>query len=155
VQVTSGVSYDEYPRWSLDGTRLAFLRPDGEGRVLVVADAHGRVLTTSVGEPFREADSDTIAWSSDGGTVAIVANDTPPTLYLMDSRDGTLTTVNDYSVLDPMWRPPDGRQLMVIGGGWPNYDLRLGRHGWTKCRNEPGGHQDRPEPGGRADARGA
>jgi hypothetical protein len=47
-------------------------------------------------------------------------------MYLIDTSDGTLVAVDrDYSTLEASWRPPDGRQLMFIGGAWPYYGLRL------------------------------
>ena len=44
---------DEAPRFSRDGTRLAFLRRAGAGQSLAITNADGSGLVESKGEPFR------------------------------------------------------------------------------------------------------
>ena len=116
--IVTDPSTDHAPRWSLDGTRLAFLRKAGVGDALVIADAAGNVITTSDGEPFFDIDTDGIAWSPDRRMIALVAG--RPGLrgiHLVDAVDGAVTTLPvAHAGMEVHWRPPDGRQLLFFGG---------------------------------------
>lgn len=57
---------DRHPRWSPDGTALAFIRPDHTGIDQVVAWPDGAPLTTSA-QPVRQ-----FAWSPTGAALALV-----------------------------------------------------------------------------------
>lgn len=115
--ISSGPDEDSHPRWSLDGTRLAFLRVSSNGVDVVAADAGGtnqRVLTSN---PLVSADPDSIAWSPDGRTIAIVGGPGRPGIYLIEADDGGVTRL-PIAVLhtEVFWRPPDGRQLLFLAG---------------------------------------
>ncbi|HET9521052.1 MAG TPA: hypothetical protein VFO73_08410 [Candidatus Limnocylindrales bacterium] len=105
------------PRWSADGTRLAFLRETGTGLVLVVVDSAGEVQ--AVTETFTGIDSDSIAWSPDGRSIAI-GGEGPQghAIYLVDAADGTARPLAvDYDHQEAYWRPPDGDQLLFRAAG--------------------------------------
>lgn len=122
--LVTGPPVDREPRWSLDGTRLAFLRAAADGDVLVIVDARSReVLATS--DTFAEPDTDSIAWSPDGRWVTVGATYGGfPGLFTVDTTTGLLTPLPiDYLGLDAYWRPPDGRQLMFLGGNEPDVGL--------------------------------
>src|SRR4029078_5856418 len=53
-----------------------------------------------------------------GRTVALAAaSDGRRAIYFIDTSDGRITQLRtDYWGLEVMWRPPDGRELMFIGG---------------------------------------
>ena len=113
------------PRWSRDGTRLAFLRPaKGSGQSLAITNADGSGLVESKGEPLVDPDTDSIAWSPDGRWVAVVANARPPralgdfaprTTYLVDTTTGKVRDLVTPGIdTELYWRPPDGRQLMYV-----------------------------------------
>jgi hypothetical protein len=109
-----GTELDTFPRWSLDGMQVAFLReePELEGQRLVVADIGGRTVTSI--ESFRSVDPDSIAWSPDGRTIAIAVQDgSRRAIALVDTIDGSSRLLNvDYHQYEVYWRPPDGRQLL-------------------------------------------
>jgi len=112
------------PRFSRDGTRLAFLRRAEGGQRLAITNADGSGLVVS-GESFVGADIDSIAWSPDGRFVAVVAGlYTRRTTYLVDTTSGKVRDLITPNVdVEVYWRPPDGRQLMYVrnAGGDTRY----------------------------------
>jgi dipeptidyl aminopeptidase/acylaminoacyl peptidase len=89
TQLTSGVGQDSSPRWSPDGTRLAFLSDRGEapkGRKRAPRNVY--LLELEGGEArqigsFTE-DCGDLAWSPDGRSLAFVVRDAKPE----DAEDG-------------------------------------------------------------------
>ena len=124
-QVVSPTGENKAPRWSRDGTRLAFLRRDVGGDLLAITSADGSHLVQSK-TPFVAADTDSIVWSPNGEWVAVVANadeqrtpgaDAPRTTYLVDTTTGFVRDLDTPGVdVEVYWRPPDGRQLMYLEG---------------------------------------
>jgi Tol biopolymer transport system component len=114
--VIPGPFEDDAPRYSLDGTRLAFFRRDGAGIRVVTANSDGsnQVVHT---EQLAQADSDSVAWSHDGRSLAVVAGpDWFRTVHIIDTVAQTVEGLREnYSGLEVYWRPPDGRQLMYLG----------------------------------------
>jgi hypothetical protein len=109
-----GPERDVYPRWSLDGTRLAFLRGPEERQRLVVVDAAGTVQSEPGGDAFRSVDPDSIAWAPDGRTVLVTSSGR---IHLVDAVTARATALPvAYWGLDAHWRPPDGRELLFVGG---------------------------------------
>jgi hypothetical protein len=109
---------DRDAHWALDGTRLAFLREEGDRLSLVIADADGRVLAVS--ESFAYLDSDSVAWSPDGRQVAISANRSErQAIYLINAATGAARALGmPHDGFETYWRPPDGGQLLFrIGDG--------------------------------------
>ena len=112
------------PRWSRDGTRVAFLRVAAGGQSLGITNADGSGMVVSAGPSFVEADPDSISWSPDGRFVAVVANagsamvlgsPTRRAIYLVDTTSGEVRDLDTPGVdVEPYWRPPDGRQLMYV-----------------------------------------
>ncbi len=74
VSLVVGPDVDRHPRWSLDGTRLAFVRQTASGERLVIVDVAGTVQTVSGGYPLPDVDPDGIAWAPDGEKVMVKAN---------------------------------------------------------------------------------
>ena len=118
--ITSGNEDDREARWSLDGTRIAFLRnrfdvpvvdPTTTVDSVVVVDLDGRVVAKS--QPIGAIDPDAIAWAPDGRSIAIGGGGS---LWLVDSNDGGLTRLAvGYLDLDLYWRPGDKRQILLRG----------------------------------------
>jgi len=113
--IVTGATTDEGPKFSPDGTRLAFLRTTGASSVIVLSDADGRnQVVVSMAPLAGGAD---MTWSPDGRSIAAVTDDNGDTgsLWMVDTAAGTIRKVNgvvtDYA--EVQWRPPDGRQLMV------------------------------------------
>ena len=110
--IVAEMAVDQEPRWSLDGTRVAFLRDIDNRQAVVIADAHGRTLATSA--PFANIDSDSIAWAPNGREVVIAADrGTERAIYLIDAASGASRALGvQYIGFEVYWRPPDGRQLL-------------------------------------------
>jgi Tol biopolymer transport system component len=115
--IVTGPESDDGPQWSLDGTRLVFLRATNGGVVPVVAHADGSHQLVSKTAPIYQADPGSLAWSQDGRSIALatVLNGSP-TMYIIDAIDGDVRALDfDYVELEAYWRPPDGRELLALG----------------------------------------
>jgi dipeptidyl aminopeptidase/acylaminoacyl peptidase len=119
--VTSGPDLDHLPRWSRDGTRLAFLRqaPGAAAAAaggppaqrVVIVDRERNILAESI--PIYEVDPDAFAWSPDGRYVAAGGDGV---LSVIDTADGGLQTLNvGYEALDFYWRPRHLSELLFRG----------------------------------------
>ena len=113
--IVSGTTFDEHPMYSLDGTRLAFLRTTGTASVIVLANADGGNQAVIPMTPLTGGAL--LSWSPDGRSVAAMTDDNGQTgsLWIVDTAHRTIRkiegVVSDYG--EVQWRPPDGRQLMV------------------------------------------
>lgn len=112
--IVTGAAVDERPAFSLDGTRLAFVRTTGTGSVVVLADADGRNEVVIPMTPLNNVFP--LSWSPDGRSIAVIADDNGDTgsLWIVDTAGRSIQkidVVTDYE--EVQWRPPDGRQLMV------------------------------------------
>lgn len=119
-----GPDDDTEPRWSLDGTRVAFLRaqatPDtGDTSVsIVIVDARS-LDVIAVTPVLNNVDTDTVAWAPDGRSLTVGGRigQQSPNLFLVDAGTASLTPLAiPYVALEVYWRPPDGRQLLFLGG---------------------------------------
>ena len=110
--IVAGTTVDESPSFSLDGTRLAFARTVGNGRVIVVADADGRNQVEIPMTPMAEVSHP--AWSPDGRWIAVTSGDGE--LWIVDTAAKKAQMVNGLVLDDEalLWRPPDGRQVAVV-----------------------------------------
>jgi Tol biopolymer transport system component len=104
------------PVFSLDGTRLAFLRGTAEATDVYVADADGSHLAKITARPLDNVDR--LAWSPDGRSIAIDAGGAPEASRLLVAQaDGGGVSELDLGTpaSEPAWRPPDGRDLLFRG----------------------------------------
>ena len=82
--IVTGATTDEGPQYSLDGTRLAFLRTTGTSSVIVLADADGRNQVVVSMAPLIAGALST--WSPDGRSIAAVTDDNGDTGFALDRR---------------------------------------------------------------------
>jgi Tol biopolymer transport system component len=119
--IVTGLDQDINPQWSLDGTRVAFQRTGGGLSRIVIVDPDGGNPVVSAAA-FSDVDPDSIAWSPDGRSVALVANQGGSlAISLVDTHDGSVRTLDtgpDY--LEVHWRPTDGRQILFTAEDRPN-----------------------------------
>ncbi len=127
VQVTSGDYDDSTPRWSPDGTRLAFVssregEPDRENNSdIYVVDAREGASPTRLTR--WHGPDDTPEWSPDGSEIAYLQGSEPrlsayrqKVLAVMPSTGGSpriLAASLDRDVSRPVWAP-DGRSLWAL-----------------------------------------
>jgi Tol biopolymer transport system component len=122
--IATGPDMDREPRWSLDGTRVAFLRESGVNEMLVIVDRRSRDVLAMT-QPLVGVDTDAVAWSPDGRSIAVGAqHGASRAIYIVDAGTGDLTPLDvGYLELDVYWRPPDGHQILFLGGTAANHSL--------------------------------
>jgi Tol biopolymer transport system component len=120
--VITGPETDFGPRFSLDGTHLAFARIEGDSRSQIyVARSDGRGLTLVTSTPVSLAAADTgRSWErykfSPDGRELLIATVSGITIA---KTDGSGASALDVGMLaaEPTYRPPDGREILFIGRG--------------------------------------
>jgi len=121
--IVSGPDNDYGPRWSRDGTRIAFLRADetgGSARLFVVR-ADGQGLQALTPEPFLTlgpTDRDVYEFSPDGKRIMFVSKVRGVQLISVVGMDGVLRNLDvGMSVRSAAWRPPNGDEILFISQG--------------------------------------
>jgi len=112
LQLTGGISYDESPQFSPDGSRVLFTRDLGgalDYEIMVInADGTGLMnLTNSAGG------DETGGWSPDGSLIAFTSNrDGNREIYVMNAQGGNQTRLTNSAQNedDPRWSP-DGSKI--------------------------------------------
>ena len=115
-QIVAGPEDDYDPRYSLDGTRLMFMRGDEDANlgVPVIANADGSDIKIAKTDPIRGVDSENILWAPDGRSIALHVEGT---VLIFDTGDGNVRRLDVVNADgDIHWRPPDGRQVMFLEG---------------------------------------
>jgi hypothetical protein len=122
--IVSGPNVDLGPRFSLDGTQLAFERQtDGGHSQVYVVRTDGSGLTLVTPEPIQLATADYgRAWeryefSPDGRTLLIAGASTSSTSMTIAQTDGSGARTMDVgmAVREPSFRPPAGREVLFQG----------------------------------------
>ncbi len=136
IQLTHSTGSDAHPRWSADGSQLAFLSDREAGRNAIW------IMNAAGGEPYRLTNEPAairdFSWSPDGRSIAFLMTDPIPAeaekrikekedehvvgqtrkqqhLYIIDvaSRSLRRMTCCDFSVLGAAWSP-DGKTLAIV-----------------------------------------
>jgi len=124
---------DHLPRWSPDGTRIAFysIAPDSKGHRIQVINVDGKGLTDLSAALRLPADGPLPfpVWSPDGSRIVFLADLPAGRALAVSSADGTggRAVVFDPSAYDPVWSA-DGEQVYYVSEttGAPSlYSIRL------------------------------
>jgi Tol biopolymer transport system component len=120
--VITGPGMDFGPRFSLDGTHLAFERIAGGGRSQIyVARSDGSGLTLVTPTPVSLAAADNgRSWErykfSPDGRELLIGTTSGITIARTDGSGANEFDVGMLAV-EPTYRPPDGREILFIGRG--------------------------------------
>src|SRR5512147_3240950 len=115
-QITFGPGSKMLPRYSPDGTRLAFLQDDNGDEnfdVYVLDLATG--LIADIMPETSEGLNEWVRWSPDGQWLYYTSNrDTNFATFAVSSRDGSIQRVSHHEYSDVLVEPaPDGKWLAV------------------------------------------
>jgi dipeptidyl aminopeptidase/acylaminoacyl peptidase len=119
VGLATGPQGAHDPRWSLDGTRLAFIRrTGGMTEEIVIIETVGDAPRIVISQPLMDVDSDGLEWAPDGRSLLIVHGVGARKLGLMDVDNGEVMNlpIPEYSTLEAFFRPPDGREIVFLSG---------------------------------------
>jgi Tol biopolymer transport system component len=136
--VVADPEIESSPLFSLDGTRLAFLRADEAGWSAWVADTDGanqRQLTGLVVD--GTIDTSDWEWAPDGRSIVLAGSLRGQPAITVVPTDGS----GDARTLDvgmpaeqPTWRPPDGREILFRGTSPAGFGLYAVRPDGTGVR---------------------
>jgi Tol biopolymer transport system component len=128
-RLSDGSGVNQWPSWSPDGRKIAFIRgdPAGEPYGVYVIGADGRGLAKISGEVLAEESRP--AWSPDGARIVFsgyAASELPvrdnfvqTDLYVVDVEGGRPTRITAGETIDrdPAWSPDGSRILFVRAKG--------------------------------------
>ena len=115
--VVTGPETDLNPRWSRDGTRLAFERMTAAGMAVFVARRDGSGLVRVTPDPLYSVND--LAFSPDGKQLLISAEVTAGTnRAVIAATDGSQVHELDASTSTTYaaWRPPNGSEILYMDG---------------------------------------
>lgn len=111
--VTHDPAADAVPAVSPDGRRIAFARERASSVQIYVVGTDGRGLRAVsprlAGGGLHDGGVNAIAWSPDGGRLAVVRSSTTSSLYI-GTVGGAWKRVSQHAQLQPAWSP-DGTKL--------------------------------------------
>lgn len=128
--IVTGDSVDTDPRWSLDGTRIAFARKaaDGAGWQAYAVGPDGQDLVLLTPEPLLRIDD--YSFSPDGQSVLIEGsapvtmagvNTTEQSIFLAASDGSGIHRIDaGMQASDASFRPPNGEEIIFVGAPYMN-----------------------------------
>ena len=112
---------DADPRWSRDGTRLAFRQQDtaSDTSVLFVVSADGSGLVKVTPQPLITADVENYTFSPDGKEILVSASHEAFTHIHIAATDGSGNRQVELPgrATEVAWRPPDGAEILFQDEG--------------------------------------
>jgi Tol biopolymer transport system component len=118
VATVSGPEADRFPAWSPDGTRIAFERSVPGGATLVSINSAGNELMELLPSPVEAVRG--LTWSPDGSALAFSDGDL--WIAAADGSGARLLEVG-FRAEFPLWRPPDGREILFSNSSGPGLFL--------------------------------
>jgi TolB protein len=122
TQLTTSRGFDEWPVWSPDSGKIAFVS-DRDGNVeIYLMDANGSNQQRLTDHP---ADDWPAAWSTDGHRLVFASNrDGHWNLYVVEASGGepARLTNDPADEREPVWSP-DGRTIAFAYNGTGNWDI--------------------------------
>jgi Tol biopolymer transport system component len=124
IRLTNNPAYDDQPKWSPDGSRIAFLSDRDGNFEIYTMNADGSAQTRLTNNPAADGFP---AWSHDGTKIAFVRGDLrdPFTfeIFVMNADGSNQIRLTNDSAIDgvPSWSP-DGTKIVFMSGGSSVFD---------------------------------
>ena len=111
-RLTNNTADDDYPTWSPDRTKIAFISDRNRGLLQIyVMDAHGKHAIRLTDGLRKKGDLD---WSPDGRKIAFTSwNGQKSNISVMDADGNNAFKLTDGQ--EPSWSP-DGRTIAFVSG---------------------------------------
>ena len=124
VRLTTSLAYDDQPKWSPDGSKIAFMSGRDGNLEIYTMNADGSAQTRITNNPLADGFP---AWSHDGTKIAFVRGNlnSPSTfeIFVMNADGSNQTQLTTDSAIDgvPSWSP-DSAKIVFMSGGSSVFD---------------------------------
>jgi Tol biopolymer transport system component len=124
VRLTNSLAYDDQPKWSPDGSKIAFISGRDGNLDIYTMNADGSAQTRITNNPLADGFP---AWSHDGTKIAFVRGNlnNPSTfeIFVMNANGSNQIQLTNDSAIDgvPSWSP-DGTKIVFMSGGSSVFD---------------------------------
>ncbi len=124
VRLTTSLAYDDQPKWSPDGSKIAFMSGRDGNLEIYTMNADGSAQTRITNNPLADGFP---AWSHDSTKIAFVRGNlnSPSTfeIFVMNADGSNQTQLTTDSAIDgvPSWSP-DSTKIVFMSGGSSVFD---------------------------------